>query len=98
MNAKQHAALQRLAKKLSALRATSSRAERIWLDQLVLGQAPPREPEIAPTVSAAHTEVRAHQFDALPSPKKARHAPRKTPAAVLEFDPISGGYAVRAKR
>lgn len=96
MNAKQQSALKRLARKLSALRATSPTDERAWLDQIILGaDAPPARTTRRSRSKTAASEVNAHQFaEPKLTAKQLVSASTAHTMNVLAFDPITGGYSV----
>ncbi|TAH50320.1 MAG: hypothetical protein EYC68_14160 [Chloroflexota bacterium] len=96
MNAKQQTALKRLARKLSALRATSPADERAWLDQIILGADAPHARSTRHSHSkAAASEVHAHQFTKPKlTTKQLVSASTTHTTNVLAFDPITGGYSV----
>jgi hypothetical protein len=97
MNAKQQPALKQLARKLSALRASSSIEERGWLDQLILGRDARTDQAArrSRSKSAVSAEVNAHQLSNKKNAGRRKHiTPTAEPLSVLAFDPITGGYSV----
>src|SRR5438876_718663 len=95
---KQQTALKRLAKKLSALRATLSKDERVLLDRIVLNQ------EVTPhMISAANTGKalaanKATEFALHSMTTGAANTGAANAAAnLLQFDATTGGYRVTDK-
>jgi hypothetical protein len=85
MTSKEQAALRRIAKKLSAMRATLSKDERVWLDRLILGKqevaahamtAPQRVTRVTKATAA---EVAAH---AITAPQRVTRVTKATAAEV----------------
>jgi|SRR5581483_7417303 hypothetical protein len=85
MTSKEQAALRRLAKKLSAMRATLSKDERVWLDRLILGEqevaahamtAPQRVTRVTKATAA---QVAAH---AMTAPQRVTRVTKATAAQV----------------
>jgi hypothetical protein len=85
MTSKEQAALRRLAKKLSAMRATLSKDERVWLDRLILGEqevaahamtAPQRVTRVTKATAA---QVAAH---AMTAPQRVTRVTKATAAEV----------------
>lgn len=67
MTKKEQAALKRVAKKLSAMRATLNKSERVWLDRIILG-----EPEVA--AHRAHGAQKALRVTKAQAAQVAAHA------------------------
>lgn len=100
MTAKEKAALKRVAKKLSAMRATLNKNERIWLDRIVLGGEVTAHAATAPGKALRATQAQAAQVaaHAMTAPKKALRVTKDQAAQVAAHAMTATNKAMRVTR